>query len=78
MTPLKCVLIWCGSVALFLLTFIAVFLITPQEWLYIKIFGDKYFIEEDTWNNILIPSLFAVTAIIDCTCIALYAKFKQF
>jgi hypothetical protein len=77
MTPLKGVLIWCGSVGLFLVTFSGLFLLTPQEWLYMNIFGDKNFIEEDTWNSILIPSLFAVSVIIDCTCVALFAKFRQ-
>jgi hypothetical protein len=77
MAPLKCVIIWCGSVALFLLTFIVLFLLTPQEWLYMKIFGDENFIEEEAWNNILIPILFFSSAIIDCIGIAVFAKIRN-
>jgi len=76
MTPLKYVIIWCGSVALFLLTFIALFLLTPQEWLYMQIFGDENFIEEEKWNNILIPLLFFSSAIIDCVVIAVLARIR--
>lgn len=75
MPPLKCVSIWLGSVILFLFTFITLFSLCSEQWFYSKLTAHTEFIQEGTWDNIYMSTLFGGAAIIDMSLIYMISRF---
>ena len=75
MSPLKCVLIWLGSVFLFTMTFTTLFSLCSEQWFYSKISAHTEFIQENTWDNIYMSILFGGSALVDIFLIFVIAKF---
>ncbi|MBU9863728.1 hypothetical protein, partial [Rahnella aceris] len=65
MPPLKCVSIWLGSVLLFLFTFTTLFALCSEQWFYSRLTAHTEFIQEGTWDDIYMSTLFGGAAMID-------------